>query len=318
MTGRVVRAARIACIGSLGWGCGGAAPAVVREGFVTTADSVRVYYRVVGEGEETVVVPVATFFGDRLDALALGRRLVLYDPRGRGRSDAVDSSQVSLEHQMVDLDAVRAAVGAGQVALIGWSGLGMELFVYTLRHPDRVTRLVQLAPVPPRQRRYVDQMIADRMERVDSAALAAAEAQRARGDFVEDPAAECRASNRVTLPVSFADPATAAQVPDVCVYRNEWPANLGPYFRALLGSFGDYDWRSALPGVQVPRLVIHGAEDNIPLEGNQEWVMGQPNARLLVVPGAGHWPHFEQPEMVLSAIDTFLDGSWPTGSVPVN
>jgi len=42
-------------------------------------------------------------------------------------------------------------------------------------------------------------------------------------------------------------------------------------------------------------------------------VTGQANARLLVIPGAGHWPHYEQPDLTLRAIDQFLRESWPDG-----
>ena len=104
---------------------------VATEHYLTTTDSVRLYYRTVGAGDETVIVPLAEFHGTRLDDLARHRRLVLYDPRGRGRSDTVSAAKVSLAHNLADLDAIRVAVGAERVALIGWSGLGMELFVYT-------------------------------------------------------------------------------------------------------------------------------------------------------------------------------------------
>jgi pimeloyl-ACP methyl ester carboxylesterase len=67
--------------------CGRPAP-VTTEHYLTTADSVRLYYRTVGVGDETVIVPLAEFHGIRLDDLARHRRLVLYDPRGRGRSDS--------------------------------------------------------------------------------------------------------------------------------------------------------------------------------------------------------------------------------------
>ena len=59
----------------------------MRETHVTTEDGVRIYCRTVGEGEQTLIVPLATYHADRFDPLARGRRLVLYDPRGRGRSD---------------------------------------------------------------------------------------------------------------------------------------------------------------------------------------------------------------------------------------
>jgi pimeloyl-ACP methyl ester carboxylesterase len=136
--------------------------AQVHEGYAVTEDSVRLWYRVVGEGNETVLVPVGLFHGTRLDGLAKGRRVVLYDPRGRGRSDSVPPAKGSLVNQVRDIETIRRAVGAERVAVIGWSGLGMEMFVYALRHPDRVTRLVQLAPVPPRADPYMEGMMADR------------------------------------------------------------------------------------------------------------------------------------------------------------
>jgi pimeloyl-ACP methyl ester carboxylesterase len=58
--------------------------------------------------------------------------------------------------------------------------------------------------------------------------------------------------------------------------------------------------------------VIHGELDNIPLESSREWVAGLPEARLLLVPRSGHWPHYEQPERVIGAIEEFVAGEWPS------
>ena len=286
-----------------------------REGFLTTADSVRLYYRVVGSGPETVIVPLALFHATTLDVLADSYRVVLYDPRGRGRSDTVPVGKVSLGHNVNDLDAVRAEVGADRVSLIGWSGFGMELFVYALRHPERVTRLIQLAPVAPRWEPYAAFMGQDRARRTDSAASAALSERVTRGDFLGDPAGWCRASAQVHQPPTFGDTAFARRAPDVCQHPAEWPPQLGAYFRAFFPSIAGFNWTDSLVRVAgLPRLVIHGERDNTPLQGNREWVAGQPNARLLVVPGAGHWPQLERPELTLPAIRAFLRGEWPAGA----
>lgn len=290
------------------------APLEIREAYAVTPDSVRLYYRVAGQGPATVIAPFALYHGAALDSLARGRRIVTYDPRGRGRSDSVGPERVSLDHLLLDLETVRQAVGAERVALIGWSGGGMELFVYTLRNPERVTRLVQLAPVAPRFEPYGPMMMEDRARRTDSAALARLEARVAAGEFAGDPAAHCRAEREVSGPALFADPAMARLAPDVCVHPNEAPARLAVYFGALFRSIAGFDWRDSLPRVTVPRLVIHGERDNIPLEGNREWVEGQPRARLLVIEGAGHWPHYERPAETLAAIDAFLRESRQTGA----
>lgn len=289
----------------------------VSEHYAETPDGVTLYYRVAGSGSETVIAPFALFHESAFDRLAKGRRIVTYDPRGRGRSDAVPLDRVSLDYLLSDLDTVRRAVGADKVALIGWSGGGMETFVYALRNPGRVTRLVQLAPVAARFEPYGIEMMEDRMRRTDAQAQAAFEARVAAGAFDDDPEAYCRAEKAVTGPPLFADPANPPQTPDICVYPNEDPHVLQEYFSAMFQSLIGYDWRDSLSDVDIPRLVIHGAKDNTPLEGNREWAAGQANARLLVIAGAGHWPHYEQPDETLTAIETFLGGDWPEKAVVV-
>jgi pimeloyl-ACP methyl ester carboxylesterase len=200
------------------------------------------------------------------------------------------------------------------VALIGWSGAGMELFAYAVRHPDRVTRLVQLAPVAPRWTPYADSLMASRRARTDSAAGARLNARVSAGEFTENEAELCRARARLFTPASFGDTSLARLAPDVCEWSNEWPSRIGPYFGALLGSIEGMDWRADLARVSLPRLVVHGELDNTPLAGNCEWVTGHPSARLHLIRGAGHWPHYERPEETLAAIRSFLDGEWPTQS----
>lgn len=279
--------------------------------YLTTDDGVRIWYRIVGEGRETVLVPNGSLHGRQLDGLARGRRLVLFDSRGRGRSDTVPPARVSLDRQLKDVENLRSALGAERVAVIGWSGAGMEMFVYALRYPGRVTRLVQLAPVAPRFQPYSGAMMADRTTRTDTVALAELNRRAAAGEFREKPAELCRLRQSLQLPATFAARRNASIVPDVCDFPTEWPDRIAAYFSALLGSIGSWDWRDSLSKVLIPRLVIHGDQDNTPLEGNLEWVTGQPNARLLVVSPAGHWPQYEQAGVTLPAIDSFLAGGWP-------
>jgi pimeloyl-ACP methyl ester carboxylesterase len=286
----------------------------VTESDTQSPDGVRLYYRVAGSGDEVVIAPFALYHGTALDRLAAGRRVVTYDPRGRGKSAAVGPDKVSRDLLLADLDAVRRAVGGERVALIGWSGGGMETFVYAMDNPGRVSRLVQLAPVAPRFAPYSEQMMADRRKRTDQAAAAALEARVKAGQFKTNPAALCRAQNDVDLPALLADTRNVTLIPDVCTSANEYPETLGGYFAGLFKSIAGFDLVPSLGKVQIPRLVIHPLQDNIPLAGNEEWVRDQPNARILTIDGSGHFPLYEQPEKTLRAIATFLDGEWPSGA----
>ena len=285
------------------------------EGLVPMDDGARLYYRSVGQGDdEPLVVPMAVFLVDALEPLAAGRRVIFYDPRGRGRSDAADTLAVSLDRQIRDLEQLRIALGIERMALLGWSGLGMEMAAYAIRHPDRVTRLVQVGAVPPRASQWAEVGGDARAERRDTAAIRALDERAAAGEFAGDPAAYCRARNVLTQPSNFVDTTFVARVPDTCAHENEWPERLAPYFRALLGSFGDYDWREQIRATRIPRLVIHGREDGVPLAGAVSWAAGDPNARLLIVSPAGHFPFLERADLFFPAVDRFLAGEFPDGA----
>jgi pimeloyl-ACP methyl ester carboxylesterase len=62
--------------------------------------------------------------------------------------------------------------------------------------------------------------------------------------------------------------------------------------------------------VPAATLVIHGDADPLPLEGSKEWVEALPNARLVVIPRAGHYPHAEQPERFFPEVEAFLTHGW--------
>ena len=284
----------------------------VQTGHAAMDDGTRLHYEIVGEGEDVVVVPMAMYLSEALAPLAEGRRLVFYDPRNRGASEASDLATVSLDRQVEDLDQLRDALGIERMALIGWSGLGVEMAVYAIRHPDHVTRLVQVSPVPP----TAAMMAATgdrRAGRVDQAAVAAVDSLAQEGAI--DSEEHCRRRRRLTEGANFEDRSLAARVPDPCRYENEWPVNLWPYFDALLGSFGEYDWLAEIGELDIPRLVVHGREDGIPVEGGRAWAAGFPAARFLELSPAGHFPFLEQPAAFFPAVDRFLDGEWPEEAV---
>ena len=288
-----------------------------REGFVTVEPGVRLAYRVVGSGPGTVVVPWPDASRD-LDRLANGRRLILYNPRGRVASDAVDPSKVSFENELSDLEAVRKHFGLESMMLLGWSHYGMMTAVYTIRHPERVSRLVQMTPGGPRRTPYLDEGMKTIRERVDGGAWSRLQERRKSGEFTSNPAALCRENRKVTLAGFVGDPRDVAKIShESCRFPNEWLEAQDRWWGALFGSMGDWDYRREARELPMPRLVIQGERDFIPAEGSREWVARNPNARLLVIAGSGHFPHVEKPEVYFPAVERFLSGSWPEGAVAV-
>ena len=284
------------------------------DGFVTTDDGIKLYYVEMGAGNDVLVAPMAVYLEPHLlGALSTNRRVIFYDPRNRGRSDAAELDTVSLDRQVRDLENLRAELGLEKIALLGWSGLGMEMAVYTLRHPERVTRLVQMSPVPPAASIMHDLGDA-RNDQLDRTEVETLDARAKAGEFEDHPEVYCRLVNALTGPTNFVDTTLVREIPDVCAHENEWPRNLWPYFDVYLATFGDYDWRADLRDLDTPRLIIHGREDGIPLSGAKAWAAGFRQARLMVLSPSGHFPFIEQRETVIEAIEVFLQGAWPSGA----
>ena len=78
-----------------------------------------------------------------------------------------------------------------------------------------------------------------------------------------------------------------------------------------MDSLGEWDFRPDLKSLSVPVLVVEGAETAVPLDGTREWVSNTGDARLLLIPRAGHMNWLDQPAAVVLALDQFFRGQWP-------
>jgi pimeloyl-ACP methyl ester carboxylesterase len=63
-----------------------------------------------------------------------------------------------------------------------------------------------------------------------------------------------------------------------------------------------------LKQIVVPALVIEGEKTNVPLDATEAWARWLPNARLLLIPNAGHMNWLDQPDVVISSMSEFFHG----------
>lgn len=289
------------------------------EGFAFVRPGLHLYYRILGEGVETVVVPNANWLWEPLQPLAEGRRLILYDPRSRGRSSAVtDSRQLSLEDDVQDLEAIRRYFSLDRMTLLGSSYHAAIAASYALDNPGRVGRLLLVCPITP----YVPGEWAQEAPAPEvliyPPGMARLDELRREGIDEEDPVAFCRAwFTHFLLPAQMGELSAISRFPvaDVCSFPNEWPQRAVPlYFDQIIPKMGDWDFRPRLAGLDLPVLVIQGTDDLVPLEASREWAASAPGARFLAIDGAGHHPYLERPQEFFPAADTFLKGEWPQGA----
>jgi pimeloyl-ACP methyl ester carboxylesterase len=67
------------------------------------------------------------------------------------------------------------------------------------------------------------------------------------------------------------------------------------------------DWRPALAAINIPVLLIWGTDDTeVPLRVAEEALAELPDAKLVTLEGAGHFPFLDQPEPFAEAVTSFL------------
>jgi proline iminopeptidase len=287
-------------------------------GFLLVQDGVRLAYRIIGTGSDVLIVPggYSSLVTD-FSPLAKGRKLVLYDQRGRGHSDSVkDLSHIGIDYEVRDLEAIRQHVRAERVSLLGCSYLGGVVALYAVEHPEHVERLIQVDPIPTRRELYkqAEQILNSSL---DSTAVDRLEKMRKAGPSESDPVRFCREADKVYNPAYFGDASAAAKYHTDCELRNEQPDNADKNWAALDRSLGYWDWRPRLNRVTSPVLVIQGTKDWIPEAAAHEWIQGLPNSRLLSLHGVGHISWAERSDLVFAASDSFLHGAWPDGAISV-
>lgn len=303
---------------------GGGVPS--EEGYLPGADGARLFYRKFGHGPDVVIFlhggPGLNMAdgGPAMEPLADRHTLIMYDQRGGGRSTAAEPpDQVTAAADVRDLEAVRRYFGVKQVAIVGNSwGAGLAI-LYATAHPEHVTRLVLLSPMPPTQIPYA---IA-RGAHLDSL-MSDADRRRLRTiaqawDSTPDSAlpAVCRDLLGIVFkPYVLDSTHWQRRRGDVCdmpatAIRN-WPT-LGAATTRSLGN--PFDLRPTMARIRVPALVIDGQESNLPLDATRVWAAAIPEALLLLVPHSGHAVFLDQPDAMIKAIEVFLGGAWPTGAV---
>lgn len=289
----------------------------VREGYLTGAGGVRLHYRVVGIGHDTLLfLHGGPGFGmsdaayDVESVAAHGFTFITFDQRGSGRSEAVtDSSRLGINANAADVEEVRAFFRLESVAVVG-AGWGAMLAVrYAVRHPTHVTRLVLVGPGPP-----TDSFLVERFVHLDSLRAAP---DRARLRELQAAWSDAPDSALPRMCREFFDVATGAYL----VQRSRWRERRGdvcadePWVlrtlwrrqRASIRSLGDtFDLRPEIARLRVPVLVVEGACTTVPLDATRAWATSARRGRLVLVGGAGHYSWLDRTDGVAATIGAWL------------
>ena len=288
-------------------------------GWVTTSDSARLYYRIIGHAADTIIaihggpgMDHESIFGD-FKVLAEHHTVIFYDQRGGGKSTLpADTMTLVAKRQVQDLDELRKHFGLARVTLMAHSYGPLLAASYAIAHPDNVKRMVFFGPVPPRRGDFWQRYAKNLNARLDSTQRAQMmKASRMMTSPTGNTRQGCRDYWAIATRPRLAEPDRTLPLlkSDLCATD---PAGIRygntTSNRAIMNSYGDWDLRAQLRTLRVPTLVVHGEEETIPMDLVEEWVTSLPQARLFKVPRAAHFTYAERPELVWPEVEAFLGG----------
>ena len=261
------------------------------------------------EGESILIVPSASFLAADVLELADGRPVVFYDGRGRGSSDPVDDpALLGLERDLADLEMLRRHLGLESFSLLAWSYDAAVAAAYARRAPNRIEHLILVCPPPlaPAESHSRAPRIRERAEALGlpGAAELASDPRR-----TTDPEAFAASYLRATWEPTLADPESLGEMrSNPYVSPNADPIPVARRMEHASDTVFAFDWDLLLPGLGVPTLLIHGAEDATPLGSSLGWKALCPDIEVVVLDGAGALPWLEAPGPFFSVVERFLTG----------
>ncbi|MXW66776.1 MAG: alpha/beta fold hydrolase [Gemmatimonadales bacterium] len=269
------------------------------------------FYQTVGAGEPVVVVHGGpgldhSYLRPWFGPLAETHQVVFYDQRGLGASRAVvNAASLSMERYLTDIDRIREHVAQREkITLLAHSWGAIPALLYAMERPERLAALILVAPVEPGSR-FREQTDENQLARRDSADLAAIDSIRGTPEFA---AREAGALSQVFFHVfrgTFADAGVADSLLRLSLH--ERTASQGQLVASLLmAPLQGLDFWDRLGAIEVPVLIVHGAQDPIPIEMVQAMNDALPDSRLIRVDGSGHFPFIEQPMLFWTGVHAFL------------
>ena len=250
-------------------------------------DGVTLWYEVHGPpGDDPEPLLLTHGFGatagmwdSNLEALSASRRVIRWDLRGHGRSDApADLGRYTHAACVADMAALLHATGARRAVVAGMSLGGYLSLAFHLGHPERVAALV-LVDTGPGYR--------------DDGARAGW------NEWTERAAADIEARGAQAL----GDSPEARSAEHV--------HGLGGVVNAARGLLPQHDGRviESLPDIAVPALIVVGERDAPFLGAAEAMARRIPGARKVVLADAGHAPNIDRPAEFDRAVLDFLEAT---------
>jgi non-heme chloroperoxidase len=241
-----------------------------------------------GTGPALVLLPGPTdswrSYSPLMDQLPTSIRAIAVSQRGHGDSDK-PANGYGVADLAADLGPFLDAVGVSRAVVAGHSGAGLVARRFALDSPERVAGLVLFAaPTTLRGNAglegFVSSVIDGLVDPLDP-------------ELARSVVADTTGPH---LPASFGD--------DMVREILKAPARV---WQQTLGALLEYDDTDELARIEAPTLLVWGdADDLVGREMQDALLLQMARAALVVHPGIGHSPHWEDPSRIAADVVAFV------------
>jgi pimeloyl-ACP methyl ester carboxylesterase/DNA-binding response OmpR family regulator len=184
--------------------------------------------------------------------------------------------------------------------LVGHSMGGMTSVTLGLRHPDLVERMVLLCPTISGKLSYWINWFISPITMIERSRVAGKVVAHLEPYMMN-------VTDLLMRPASFAERTGISEQDYQRLRADARRPGQGRVRADCFWAMKANDLQGKLGGLTIPTQVIWGMEDNtVPLRDASVVADELPGAELIVLPKAGHWPHFETPEVTRRHIRSFL------------
>lgn len=272
---------------------------LTRTGNVTTSDNVRLYYEESGNGHPLILIHdfagSCKYFEANFRDLAAHFRVIRYDLRGHGDSEKPRYG-FHLHRLAADLHDIVVHFSLDRVAFLG-GGLGCSvMWAYVELYGQSQISALLFVDQSPYQMASADgkwSLGSRRMFSEGSLAHMAAELKNNPRAFHEDNVRLCFTRTPTNVETSM--------------YVNESLKASPDFLVKLMADHCHTDWRSVLPLVNCPALVIVGKKSKVfPWQGVAFAAEHMPHAKLLPFEDGSHYLYIEEAMRFNSTVTAFL------------
>ncbi|HEX4439199.1 MAG TPA: proline iminopeptidase-family hydrolase [Thermoanaerobaculia bacterium] len=295
----------------------------LQQGFIES-NGVMIYLEMIGTaGAEPLVIlhggPGAShdYFLPYLLPLAKNHRLIFIDERGSGKSQKLqDPSGYTLDQMVEDIEGIRATLRMPKMDLLGHSFGGALAQAYALKYPQNLSHLVLASTWSSAKK--MNQVLAKMKDQMSPELRKRVDAMEKKGLYGQGKPYE---KNRYTNDYMIAawgegyfpflyqkrpdpnyDP-VANGIMSWDLYREMWGSD-GEF--VISGNLKNMEFTDRLAGLNVPTLLVVGDHDECDPELSRDMQAKIKDAKLVVVPQAGHMTFVDQPDMFIHTVEEFL------------